>query len=359
MGGSVILFGTGKYYEKKYRSLKKDYTVEFCIDNNVAPGTQKINGDGIVIKNPLDVKVFDKPIYLMSVHFIEMWKQLLEIGVNPKMIILPFYIEPFFAGDEEICNCVESIVFGKEYFTCYLKDDTTLQIHDDIEWRDALRSFFGSKYQIINAVSNMDVNPVSRQFGTERGTPVDRYYISDFLKNNRKYITGKVLEIEDAKYTHLYGTNYTSIVMDVSSSKPWVNFNANLETGEGIEDSVADCFILTQTLMYIYDLNRAAESIYRLLKPGGIVLITCSGISQNSVRCMDNYGCYFNFNASVFDKLFGDKSRYDVLESGSYGNVKTVAAHLIGLCQEDLDEADFRYNDPYYPLITYAVVRRK
>lgn len=48
----------------------------------------------------------------------------------------------------------------------------------------------------------------------------------------------------------------------------------------------------------------------------------------------------------------------EVLEVGSYGNVKTVSAHLNGLCCEDLAEDDFAPNDKYYPLIVYAVVRK-
>ena len=145
--------------------------------------------------------------------------------------------------------------------------------------------------------------------------------------------------------------------MDVSSDSEKIDFNANLETGEGIRDNVADCFILTQTLMYIFDLEAAVKNIVRMLKPGGVALITASFLSQNSQRCMDNYGAYFNFNSGTFEKLF-DGNGASVLDSGSYGNVKTVMAHLVGMCAEDLDESDFDINDKYYPLIVYAVVRK-
>ena len=73
---------------------------------------------------------------------------------------------------------------------------------------------------------------------------------------------------------------------------------------------------------------------------------------------MDNYGCYFNFNKDAFVRMFEAEPMAQVLETGSFGNVKTVSAHLNGLCLEDLMIEDFAPNDKYYPLIVYAVVKK-
>ena len=48
--------------------------------------------------------------------------------------------------------------------------------------------------------------PISREFGFDRGTPVDRYYISKFLDRNRRLIAGRVLEIGDDSYTLEFGS---------------------------------------------------------------------------------------------------------------------------------------------------------
>ena len=45
------------------------------------------------------------------------------------------------------------------------------------------------------------LRPISEVFGQDRGTTIRRYYIDKFLKDNRKCITGNVLEIGDATYT--------------------------------------------------------------------------------------------------------------------------------------------------------------
>ena len=43
-------------------------------------------------------------------------------------------------------------------------------------------------------------------WGLERGTPVDRVYIEDFLSRHRQDIHGRVLEVKDRAYTERFGT---------------------------------------------------------------------------------------------------------------------------------------------------------
>jgi len=47
--------------------------------------------------------------------------------------------------------------------------------------------------------------PFSREFGFDRGTPVDRRYIDGFLARNAADIHGHVLEIKDDPYTRRFG----------------------------------------------------------------------------------------------------------------------------------------------------------
>ena len=49
------------------------------------------------------------------------------------------------------------------------------------------------------------LEPVSRQFGLERGLPIDRYYIEKFLAQHAVDIRGRVLEIGDDSYTRWFG----------------------------------------------------------------------------------------------------------------------------------------------------------
>jgi hypothetical protein len=47
--------------------------------------------------------------------------------------------------------------------------------------------------------------PLSRRFGFDRGGPVDRVYIEDFLDKNSLHIKGRVLEVADNNYTLKFG----------------------------------------------------------------------------------------------------------------------------------------------------------
>jgi hypothetical protein len=47
--------------------------------------------------------------------------------------------------------------------------------------------------------------PVSRNFGYDRGLPVDRYYIEGFLDRHKSDVRGHVLEVGDDSYTRRYG----------------------------------------------------------------------------------------------------------------------------------------------------------
>jgi len=49
------------------------------------------------------------------------------------------------------------------------------------------------------------MEPVSREFGYDRGTPVDRYYIDRFLRRNSSAVFGRVLEVGDDSYTRQFG----------------------------------------------------------------------------------------------------------------------------------------------------------
>lgn len=359
---NIIVFGMGKYFEHKKEEVEKKYNIIKFLDNKVGENEVRIykdTGVEIISPNNLD-RDDDTAIFLMSVHFVSMWEQLCSIGINPERLVFPYAEEPFFENDDALCSYLKEIRFLSDHFECIRKNGKTTDISNEKEWREFLREAYKGRYPLVNAIADMDTEPISRQFGTERGTPIDRHYIETFLREHSEFIRGDVLEIEDNAYTLRFGGKRVvhSMVMDVDSRDGSISFNGNLETGEGIRDETADCFILTQTLMYIFDLKSAAHNISRILKAGGMALITCSGISQNSKRCMDNYGCYFNFNKDVFAKMFRDEASVQVMKTGSFGNVKTVSAHINGLCCEDLVAEDFMPNDRYYPLIVYAVVRK-
>ena len=74
------------------------------------------------------------------------------------------------------------------------------------------------------------VTPISRFFGVERGLPIDRYYIEQFLSTHASDIRGHVLEMGDAFYTQKFGGNRVTVsdVLHVVEGNPEATIVADL-----------------------------------------------------------------------------------------------------------------------------------
>ncbi len=204
------------------------------------------------------------------------------------------------------------------------------------------------------------LTPVSRKFGFDRGTPVDRYYIDRFLEAARGDIHGRVLEIADASYTRRFGGSQVrqSDVLHAAAGNPEATFVGNLATGHGVPRDAFDCIILTQTLSVIYDTHGAIATVQAALKPGGVVLATVSGISQISRPDMNSWGDYWRFTSLSARLLFEAAFGAGNVQVTPYGNVLAAVAFLQGLAAGELRTDELDYRDPDYEvLIAVRAVR--
>ena len=118
-------------------------------------------------------------------------------------------------------------------------------------------------------------------WGIDRGQPVDRYYIEQFLSHRREYIHGRVLEVKDPGYTRAYGQGVeVSDVVDVAQDNPSATLICDLASKGSLPENEYDCFILTQTIHIIYDTRTVIENAYRALRPGGVLLATLPCVSR-------------------------------------------------------------------------------
>ncbi len=80
---------------------------------------------------------------------------------------------------------------------------------------------------------------MSGSFGFDRGTPIDRYYIEQFLTRHRADIRGRVLEVGDRLYADKFGseTDIESVdIIDVDRT----NARATLVVDLGADDRQLD-----------------------------------------------------------------------------------------------------------------------
>lgn len=197
------------------------------------------------------------------------------------------------------------------------------------------------------------VTPVSRSFGLDRGQPVDRYYIERFLGQHAADVQGRVLEIGDNHYTRQFGQDRVSQsdVLDLPRDNPNATIVADLARAGHVPGDLFDCIIFTQTLQYVYNLEAAAATLHRLLKPGGVLLGTFPVISQICRFDMDRWGDYWRFTSASIQRLFGDAFGPDRVTVSAHGNVLAAVSFLHGLASHELEPEELDFHDPDYQLL--------
>ncbi len=120
------------------------------------------------------------------------------------------------------------------------------------------------------------VEPFSKSFGSDRGKPVDRYYLDKFLDANRTLITGRVLEVQVPSYTKRFGENLIeSHTVDINPGFQ-ATYICDLADGAPIPSDYYDCFLAPNTLQHLFDLHAALRTMLRVVKPGGTVLASAA-----------------------------------------------------------------------------------
>src|SRR3954447_2762317 len=203
--------------------------------------------------------------------------------------------------------------------------------------------------------------PVSTQFGLDRGRPVDRFYIERFLEQNKELIRGRVLEVQERTYIDWFGSGVEQAdVLHARPGNPEATVVGDLTTGEGIPQDAYDCIILTQTLPFIYDVRAAVRGTRTALKPGGTILATVPGISQISREDMNDWGDWWRFTSASARRLFGEGDGGENVQAEVHGNVVAACALLYGLAQEELTREELeRRQDDYELIVTIKATRAR
>jgi SAM-dependent methyltransferase len=209
---------------------------------------------------------------------------------------------------------------------------------------------------MINYGDLRRLQPFSRRYGFDRGTPIDRYYIQQFFRRHCGDIRGRVLEVGDNHSTRAHGADrvISSDVLNLHAGTPGTTIVANLATDTSIPDASFDCVIVEQTLQLIFDVQAALRTIERILRPGGVLLLTVPGtISQLTPGKWRHSWCW-GFTCYAAKRLLADVFAPDRFCLCAYGNVLASTAFLQGIAAEELTFAELDHEDALYPLLIAA-----
>jgi SAM-dependent methyltransferase len=193
--------------------------------------------------------------------------------------------------------------------------------------------------------------PISEHWGFDRGTPVDRYYIERFLNQYSNDIRGRVLEVMDSRYTERFGSEVeSSDVLDIDAKNPSASVVADLAAAGHVPSESFDCFIVTQTLQFVYDVVGAIAETHRLLRPGGVLLATLPSVSKID-RTAGVGGDFWRFTSASCTRLFGDVFGEGNVAIEAHGNLLAAIAFLTGLAREDLTDRELDVRDELFPVV--------
>lgn len=126
--------------------------------------------------------------------------------------------------------------------------------------------------------STRRIDPVS-EWGFDRGTAVDRYYIERFLHEHRDLVHGRTLEVKEDLYATGLGAEQVD-VLDIDPKNPAATIVGDVCDPLTLPVGAFDAAIVTQTLQLVPDPVAGLQNVLRALRPGAAALVTVPAMSR-------------------------------------------------------------------------------
>ena len=198
--------------------------------------------------------------------------------------------------------------------------------------------------------------PFSAYYGFERGTPIDRFYIERFLAEHAQDIQGTVLEVGTARYAQAFSSPREVEIVDNDKTNSDATIVADLSERDSLPFGRFDCFILTQTLQLVEDLDEAIRNAWQSLASGGVLLITVPGITRADPKhtSIDRW----RVTPAGLDTLLARACPQARRKVVGYGNLISAVGFLMGLAAEELEETELTAEDPHFIVSVCARVEK-
>jgi SAM-dependent methyltransferase len=203
---------------------------------------------------------------------------------------------------------------------------------------------------IINAVKarvqlTVGVQPIRPPWGFGRGmVPVARYYLEQFLQEFSSDIFGHCLEFQSDDYTVRFGGDrLTKLdILHKEDGNEKATIVADLTKPNRIPSDQFDCIICTYVLHIIFDLDKTVSELYRILRPGGVLLVAVPHVS----RIYPNAHEIWRFTPEGLHLILARAFGAENVIVRAYGNSLTAAGAIRGLAAHEFTQAELNYHTP-------------
>jgi SAM-dependent methyltransferase len=208
------------------------------------------------------------------------------------------------------------------------------------------------------------LHPISADAAAPRGVPIDVAYVARALERHADDIRGRVVEWGGDTCTRRHGSGRVtqSLVLHAPVGHPDFTTDSGGAELSAIPSDSVDCAIVAQALQAVADPRAMLASVQRILKPGGVALLTVPGIALPSGdRSRDaTLGTrWWSFTPYALAQLLRERFPDESITVRACGNVLAVIAQLHGVASGELSDAELDAADPDYPVVVVArVVKR-
>ncbi|MBW4509143.1 MAG: class I SAM-dependent methyltransferase [Scytonematopsis contorta HA4267-MV1] len=226
------------------------------------------------------------------------------------------------------------------------------------EWRQTKNKFLSQVRKMKHPVGKLNWGdlrrgePFCNEFGFERGTPIDRYYLDKFIGSIRHQVKGKVVEIGGALSNRgEYGFENVSTydAVDLLES-PLVNICGDVHESNLLKPGYYDTILLFNVLEHCHTPQKVVDNIQNWLVPSGY----CMAIVPNAQRIHNNPGDYWRILPDGMKTLF---QNFDEVQVTTYGNPTSLIASYMGIAAEELTPDELDQSHPLYPVTTCLVAK--
>lgn len=196
------------------------------------------------------------------------------------------------------------------------------------------------------------MEPLSYDWGTDRGKPPHRYFTELFLQEHASSIRGRCLEFQEDRYTtQLGGTRPHRVdIIHVDDSNAEATLVADLTQPNDIPSGTFDCIICTFVLHVIFDVALAVSEMHRILKPGGTLLVAVPQVSMDGPE----YSELWRFTQTGLARLLSGSFGNGNVMTRAYGNALTTAGDFRGLVISEFTPEELNFHDPRFAMVVCA-----